>query len=403
MKDFLYRLFLLLIISLISVGCSDNGRETKQPLKQPVSEHKESALENSAIENESDSEPESSITAPNSSTTDNLKTPPATSHPSDESVITPKLSTILHPRSEYNITKFGAMVSLLPIDKNGIIYLLSEDEGLIKATLQDDGMLKVLNQQWDYYYLHHIVRVDSKRLLVADGYDGLYLLQDDANLTPISHFQNDAFATVTLDRRQIAYTAFGSQGVLVHDLTHSDLSRPIATYDSQGYAQTLAFGSSADVNHTILFLGDGFDGVKVLDVNHQKDISLMSRVSSDGWVSDVAYDTSKKYLYVASSEGGIEIDDLSDLRHPKTLVLYDFNETVTSLSLSSDKSLLFAGSDEGSVWFFQTDANQTLKSRYHLHFDAKINDLIYQQEGQRLYIATDSGLFIYHLVQNAIK
>ncbi len=388
MKYFLYHLYLVLTISLFMSACGKDGSLTKEASTMQNTLHKDGELENSAIDDENKKKEEENPS----------KESPKSDEPSNELIIGPKLSEILHLNSELNITKYGSIISLLPIDKKGVLYLLSEYEGLLKVSLQEDGTTQVLSQQRDYNYLQYILRVDESRVLISDGYDGLYLLRDDANLTPISHFHNNAFATVTLEREPFVYSAFGSQGVLVFSLAEDQLSQPIAKYDSQGYAQALALDSSNAQNQTTLFLGDGFDGVKILDVTDSSDIYRVNKIDCDGWVSDLVYASTQKRLYVASSEGGIEIDDVSDLDEPKSLVLYDFNETITSLALSSDESMLFVGSDEGSVWLYQTDANQTLKKRYHLHFGTKINDLIYQKRGQRLYISTDKGLFIYRLI-----
>jgi hypothetical protein len=136
------------------------------------------------------------------------------------------------------------------------------------------------------------------------------------------------------------------QGASRPSLQVVDISNPmtptaLTEYDMSGPHQITLAGSLA-------FLADGDAGLKVLDISHLPQVTVLGTLDTPGTALDVAYDG--RYAYLADGEGGLRMIDVSDPSNPVEVDAFDTAGRAANVATDGDQ--IYLADETGGLLVF---------------------------------------------------
>jgi hypothetical protein len=136
------------------------------------------------------------------------------------------------------------------------------------------------------------------------------------------------------------------QGATQPSLQVLDISNPVTPtalteYDMSDPHQITLAGSLA-------FLADGSAGLKVLDISHLPQVTVLGALDTPGTALDVAYDG--RYAYVADGASGLRMIDVSDPTHPLEVNAFAAGGIASNVTVDSDH--IYLADETGGILVF---------------------------------------------------
>jgi hypothetical protein len=96
------------------------------------------------------------------------------------------------------------------------------------------------------------------------------------------------------------------------------------------------------------FLADGDAGLKVLDVSHLPQVTVLGSLNIPSKALDMAFD--RRYACVADGESGLRMVDVSDPSHPVEVDAFDTGGTAANVTVAGDH--IYLADESGGLLVF---------------------------------------------------
>lgn len=294
-----------------------------------------------------------------------------------------------------NFKSFGEVKAVSKIDEDSNIYI-GYKKGIAKLKIDECDRLNLVKEARGLYYIEDIVTLGKNNLLlISDGYDGLK--KSDSNLTKIEDINSSAkvgwSGEIEYLRESNIYVAHGSAGIelIRYDSYQNKLKSK--NYDlNSSYVQSIELSSDG----MLAFVSAGYGGFSVLSLLDDE-VILLSNIKNSDWVYDLEYVDDRGILYIAAGKNGVDVYDLQHADHPKKIFQYDLNSSIEHLRLLKDQNILLAADDKSVLYIFDINEDNTLEFQKSISLEGIINQIKYDQNMKKIFIATTKGLFIYDL------
>jgi hypothetical protein len=164
-------------------------------------------------------------------------------------------------------------------------------------------------------------------LFVADGTDGIEVLNVSnlANPQKIANYSNGLTATAIWVENDLAYVTFLQKDLEILNISDLNNITLLGEYDAGG------IGTGGDIfqNNDFIYLADGVDGVKIINISTLATPILQSTYDSLGMAVELTVlDTT---LYLADTGGGLISVNITNSSDPQEMD--DFRDTVIAESI----------------------------------------------------------------------
>ena len=129
--------------------------------------------------------------------------------------------------------------------------------------------------------------------------------------------------------------------LLVVDISNPMTPTALTEYDMSDPHQITLAGSLA-------FLADGDAGLKVLDISHLPQVTVLGALDTPGTALDVAYDG--HYAYVADGASGLRMIDVSDPSQPLEVDAFDTGGQAANVA--ADGNHIYLADESGGLLVF---------------------------------------------------
>ncbi|RUM66094.1 MAG: hypothetical protein DSZ06_03960 [Sulfurospirillum sp.] len=299
---------------------------------------------------------------------------------------------------EASFTDYGNINTCTPLDENSNM-ICGFSNGLLFLKYLGEGSFEVEKKIRGLNYIEDIVSLESKRsVLISNGYMGLE--RYDPFIKELSHIGTTAdggwAGEIEVDQNR-SYIAYGSQGVEIVNFDQNGSFVNDTNFDTSGYVQGIYLYSIK----SMLFLAKGYDGVEVLEIKDDTNISSLSHISIENeWVNGVSVEESRELLFAGTDRSGILIYDIGDILKPKLIGTIESNTTLQKMELK--RNLLFAIKDKKSLEILDISKIDDIRKVFGLDTGSYINSVKYTPIDERVYISTQKGIFIYHLIKESL-
>ena len=160
-------------------------------------------------------------------------------------------------------------------------------------------------------------------LYVAEAENGVraYDVTDPQNPQSLGVFDTPGWAWGLLVDGDIVYVADKTGGLQIIDFTDKMNPKRLGQFREPSQAKSLF------LEDNVLYVTDGPSGLYILDVSNPKFPSLISKVSTDGFIYDVF--KGGKYAYLANeSKSRLEIINLTDIHKPVAEAEYQADDKI---------------------------------------------------------------------------
>ncbi len=289
------------------------------------------------------------------------------------------------------IDKIGSISDLALIDSGKKALVASDLFGVASIDLESD---EIISSEASIYYANKIFPIDEKRVLVADGYDGLLLMKidEDRTIKKLDSVNNHGWSNdIWFDiKKKRAMISDGSKGFFIVDLNGSTMSE-IANFDTDGYSEAII----ADKRDN-LFLADGYKGLVVFDLSDENNISIINSMQFNSWVNHLAINSDEDRLYLSYAKTLVVLD-ISTSGKVSTLQELEFNSEISSIKVIQSLNIITLTTSH-QLFLIDINDKESLHIIKSIKIDSMINSSYFDKSNQKLYILTQDGIYIYDLI-----
>lgn len=209
-----------------------------------------------------------------------------------------------------------------------------------------------LTGDYDYFDspLPGPIALQDQTAYVANTSQGLSIL-DYGNLALLGHFPHNS--TTPPGVTGIAVTGTYA---LVSSQTYQDTSQPSLQVVDVSNPMTPTILSETDMNDphqitlagSLAFLADGSAGLKILDISHLPQVTVLGALDTPGTALDVAYDG--HYAYVADGGSGLRMIDVSDPSKPLEVDAFDTGGQAANVTVAG--AYIYLADESGGLLVF---------------------------------------------------
>ena len=241
---------------------------------------------------------------------------------------------------------------------------------------------------------------DGSKVYVADGYDGLKIIDisNPMNPTLLGEYDTSAYAkSVTLSSDGTkAYIPLPNREAGFRIIDISDPMNPtlLGKYKSPSiYASARAIALSADGSKA--YLADGLKGLKIIDVRNPMNPILLGMYDTEYMAEDVTLSSDGTKAYVAEGINGLKIIDISNPMNPTLLGKYDTLGYAISVTLSLDGNKVYVVDNHEGLHIIDISnpSSPALISKYEI----LANDMALSSDGTKGFLVDGNGLKIIDL------
>lgn len=226
---------------------------------------------------------------------------------------------------------------------------------------------------------------DRDILFVRDAQAGIYSI-DITNLSEpklLSSYNSQALIysfCISKDEKSI-YIA-DEEGIKIADIQNPDRIKIVAKYDIKR-----RYSDIVEVQKNALYLLSSY-GIDIFDTSFTKDIRLVKNYPTIGDAKKIVLSKNRTRAYLPSGYSGVEIVDIQNKLHPKSLGVFNTSKMIQDVAISQDMQILYAlSNNEIEIADIKNLDKAKLLRKIKFKKRSKIRDIVLSNNENRIFIA----------------
>ncbi|MFT7824631.1 MAG: hypothetical protein ABXS92_07705, partial [Sulfurimonas sp.] len=154
------------------------------------------------------------------------------------------------------------------------------------------------------------------------------------------------------------------------------------------YLKSAFYESNATDSNLTVYARTDYTDSNIATVQVKVVGGIIGRVDTSGYARDIVLSKDETAAYVADSEAGMQIIDITDPVSPQTIATVDTNDSVVSIALSSDERYAYVADGYGGIKIIDLENLNIVGALRTVDF---ADDIVRSSKGSHLFVADGYG------------